>query len=49
VSSGDEIFAFKMVASNYFSQTFWIDILSTFPLDEYFKPWVEGTIWDNIL
>lgn len=49
VSSGDEIFAFKMVANNYMRQTFLIDLLSTFPLDEWLEFMIKNTVWEDYL
>lgn len=37
VASGNEIYDMKLIADNYiFSEIFVIDMLSTFPLDEWF-------------
>jgi len=39
VASGDEIFGLRMIAINYIcAGTFFIDILSTFPVDEWVAP-----------
>lgn len=45
VSSGDEIFGMRMIARNYIcKQTFFIDILSTFNLDEIVEPFGNPTL-----
>jgi len=45
VSSGNEIYDLGMIATNYiFSEIFVIDMLSTFPLDEWFESYNNETL-----